>query len=688
MEQTQALTTEEEQANKALGSASIPKLMLRFSVPCVLSLLVSALYNIVDQIFIGNSNLGDTGNGAAGIVFPLFIIAQAFAWWFGDGCAAYLNICQGKKDTQNAHKAIGNGILITVVASLILMLIFYPLKKQILMLFGATEDGFNLITGEFERGTLDYATEYFNIILAFFPAFMAMNMMNAVVRADGSPAWSMASMLSGAIINIILDAVFILALGWGMSGAAWATVIGQVASFAISLFYFIFKTKTFRLKLKSFIPDFKTFANPVKLGMSSFITQMTIVIISLVCNIMLGKYGYESVYGANIPIVLIGIESKVFTVVINIVVGIVLGCQPIIGYNIGAKKYDRVKKTYLYILLCTLIVGVVSTVLFEAAPRAVVGIFGEPKNYDPERYWQFATKLFRIFLMLVTFTCTIKMTSIFFQAAGKPVLAIIASMIRDIVCFIPLICTLPLIFDPGIEGILWAAPAADLIAMIVAVALTLVYFKNLTKDKSAPAAETEATVIKPSVPGVIIAIGREHGSGGKQIGKTVAEKLNIPFYYKEMCALAAKESGLDKEFISGINKNAPNVMHDLYLSTAVVQQAVVAQDKIIKKIAENGSCVIVGRAADYVLRDNANLVKVFVHAPREYREKRVCEVYGDTPEQAKKNVVRSDKARALYYKNITGQEWGDARNYDLCVNGEVGVEKSAQLICDYVADKN
>lgn len=486
MEQTEIVQPEpapEEQKSKYLGEEKIIKLMLKFSIPCVLSLVVSALYNIVDQIFVGNSELSVLGNAATGVVFPIFIIAQAFAWWIGDGCAAYLNICQGQKNSQNAHKAIGTGILFTLVASLVLMAIFYPLQKQILLTFGATADVTDPVTGEFIPGSLNYAIEYFNIILGFFPVFMLMNMMNAVVRADGAPGWSMASMLAGAITNIVLDAAFIIGLKWGMAGAAWATVIGQSVSFVISLLYFILKTKTFKLKLKSFIPAFKEFAHPVKLGLSSFITQMTIVIISLVCNIMLKKYGALSVYGENIPISLIAIESKVFTVVINIVVGIVLGCQPIIGYNIGAQKYDRVKKLYAYILASTLAVGILFTILFEAAPTAVVSIFGQPDpaQVNPERYWEFGVKVFRIFLMLVTFTCTIKMTSIFFQAAGKPVFAIIASLIRDIICFIPLICVLPIFY--GIEGILWAAPAADLIAMIVAVVLTIVYFKKLGKAK-------------------------------------------------------------------------------------------------------------------------------------------------------------------------------------------------------------
>lgn len=650
-----------------LGTEKLSKLMLRFSIPCVLSLLVSALYNIVDQIFIGNSELSALGNAATGVVFPIFIIAQAFAWCFGDGCAAYLNICQGKKDTQSAHKAIGTGMIITLSASVILMAVFFPLKTQLLSLFGASENSIGM------------AVEYFNIILLFFPVYMLSNMMNAVVRADGSPAWSMASMTLGAIVNIILDPIFIFGLHWGMRGAALATVIGQSVSFIISLIYF-FRPKTFRLTVQSFIPDLSAFSGALKLGTSSFITQMTIVIISLVCNIMLAKYGAMSQYGVDIPIAIIGIESKVFTVVINLVVGIVLGCQPIIGYNMGAKNYDRVKKLYKSILMCTIIIGVVSTLLFELAPRAVVGIFGTPTNIpNPEDYWIFAEKTFRIFLSLVTFTCMIKMTSIFFQAVGKPVQAVISSMIRDIICFIPLILILPVFFH--IEGILFAAPIADFIAMIVAAALTAVFMKSLNGKVS----ETRSDIVlKPSKQGVIITISREHGSSGKQIGKMVAEKLGIPFYYKEMTALAAQESGLDQEFISDINANSPTMLHSLYLSTEVVQQAIIAQDKIIRKIADNGSCVIVGRAADYVLRDYKNVVNIFIYAPHAYREKRVMEVYGDRFEEAKKNIRRSDEARAAYYKNISGQTWGSRRNYNLLIDSSIGIENCVEAIYRYV----
>ena len=448
-----------------LGTEKISRLMLKFSLPCVLSLLVSALYNVVDQIFIGNSELSTLGNAATGVVFPVFVIAQAFAWCIGDGCAAYLNICQGRNDMRTAPKAIGTGVTLTLAASILLLCVFYPLKTQALTLFGASENSIGM------------AVEYLEIILIFFPAFMLSNMMNSVVRADGSPGWAMIAMLTGAAINIILDPLFIFGFHWGMTGAALATGIGQLASFVLCVWYF-FHTKTFKLDAKCFVPDFKAVSGALRLRISSFITQVTIVVVVLVCNIMLVKYGTTSQYGADIPIAVIGIESKVFTVVINLVVGIVLGCQPIIGYNIGAGKFDRVKKLYRAILFCTVLIGVLSTLLFEFAPDAVARLFGTPTNIpNPTDYWLFAEKTFRIFLSLVTFTCVIKMSSIFFQAAGKPVRAIVASLIRDIVCFIPLIVILPQFM--GIEGILYAAPIADCIAMVVTGILTATYMRTL-----------------------------------------------------------------------------------------------------------------------------------------------------------------------------------------------------------------
>lgn len=663
---------EQRNQNRMLGKEKITKLLMKFSIPCILSLLVSALYNIVDQIFIGNSELGYLGNAATGIVFPILIIAQAFAWCIGDGSAAYLSICQGKGDTQNAHRCIGSGITYTLIVSVIMLALCAVWKEPLLRLFGASEQ------------TIGMALEYFTIVLCFFPAFMLMNMLNAVIRADGSPAVSMASMSLSAILNIILDPVFIFSFHWGIAGAAWATVIGQTVSFLVSALYF-FRTKSFRLTKESFIPHFKIFNNALKLGASSFITQMSIVVISLACNIMLAKYGAMSVYRQDIPISAISIETKVFTIVINIVVGIVLGGQPILGYNYGAKKYHRVKETYRAIFIATLAVGMVATLVFEICPQVVIGVFGSGND---ALYLEYATRTFRIFLSLVTFTCVIKMSSIFFQAVGKPVMAVVASLTRDIVCFVPLVILIPAVFEryqtgSGINAVLFAAPAADIIGMIVAVCLTARYFKTMETGESREPVPENA-VIRPSRQGVIVTIAREHGSCGKRIAQAVAERMGVACYDKETTALAAQESGLDRRFVSDIDQNQPELLRSLYLSTNVVQQAIIAQEQIIRRIAEHGSCVIVGRAADYVLNDDPNVARIFIYAPKAYRVQKVMEMYGDTEEAARKSIVRSDAARSAYYHSISGGEWGNPHGYHLCVDSSCGVEATAGVICDYI----
>jgi len=464
----------------------------------------------------------------------------------------------------------------------------------------------------------------------------------------------------------------------GIEGAAWATIIGQVLSLIISIIYFVKYTKTFKLSKDSFKVNIGIFSNIIKLGVSTFITQMSIVIISLVCNIMLAKYGAMSKYGADIPIATMGICMKVFTIVINIVVGIILGAQPILGYNFGAKKIDRVKQTYKIVLISTIIVGILSTLVFELCPEVVIKMFGT----ESDLYMEFAVITFRIFLMLITFTCTIKMTSIFFQAVGDPVKAAITSLLRDIVCFVPMVIILPKFF--GVKGALYAAPVADVVGILVSSVLVVVFFKKISSTKKV---KVEQAKLLNSKEGIIIAISRSHGSQGKYIGKLISEQLKIPYYYKEMTALAAQEAGLDREFIDKLN-SSNNILRDLYLTTEPVKYAIEAQEKAINMIADKGSCVIVGRAADYVLRDRKNVIKVFITADEETRIKNVMNMYKDKKSDAIKNIKKSDKNRSSYYKAISGKEWGKAENYDLCIDSSIGVEETAKVIINYLNTLN
>lgn len=461
---------EVKQEIRDLGEAKIPKLLLKFSVPCVMGLLISALYNIVDQIFIGNSELGYLGNAATGVSFPVICIANAFAWCVGDGAASYLSICSGRQDADRAHKCVGTGITVTTIISLVLAVVCLLFAEPLMLLFGASDQ------------TVGMAVEYFRIIAAAFPCYLLMNVMNSMIRADGTPSYAMTAMLTGAILNLILDPVFIYILKWGIAGAAWATAIGQVASFGMCAVYF-FRPKSFQLTRRSFLPDRRVLGDVVSLGAATFVTQISIVVVTLVCNMTLAHYGALSKYGQDIPISVFSIQTKVYTVVGNIVTGIVLGGQPIFGYNYGAGKLDRVRQTYRIVLLSSIAVGTLATLVFQLCPEIVINLFGS----GDELYMQFAVKTFRIYLSLVVVTCLVKMTTVFFQSIGKSVYAVLTSLIRDVVCFTPLALFLSAGLEArepgsGINGILVAAPLADAVAAAVILYLSISFFRKLGKN--------------------------------------------------------------------------------------------------------------------------------------------------------------------------------------------------------------
>lgn len=484
-------------------------------------------------------------------------------------------------------------------------------------------------------------------------------------------------MLAGAVVNIIGDPVAIFVLNMGIKGAAYATILGQFVSFLICVIY-LKKSKTFKISLSSFRVDFTLLKHVIALGTSSFLTQFSIVIITVINNILLVKYGALSPYGADIPLAAFVVIMKLFQIVLNIAIGIAAGAQPIVGYNYGAEKYDRVKELLRLIIKWTTIICLICTAVFEIFPLFFIRMFGA----DGELYTQFAVLCLRIYLSLIVFTCVQKVCAIFLQSIGHAKKAAPLSVLRDVLLIVFSLIG-PMFW--GVTGIFWAAPIADIIAIAITAAVMVNLWKQLdSRENEVGDPEAEKAALQPSHAGVIITIAREHGTAGKYIGQLVAKKLNIPCYYKEMTALAAKESGLTKEFISNINSNENAVMKELYLSTNVIQQAVTAQDKVIKMIADAGSCVLIGRAADYVLRERENVVRIYIHAPKDYRVKKVMEMYGDTMEEGRKSIERSDAARAAYYKNISGFKWGDVHQYDLCIDSSIGAEKSADLIYEYI----
>lgn len=405
--------------------------------------------------------MGYLGNGATNIVFPITIIALALSMMIGNGGAAYLSLKMGEGEVETAKKGVGNAVTLVTIVSILLAVIFLVWIDPILTLFGATDV------------LRPFALEYGFIIGAGLPFMMISAAINSMIRADGSPKYAMLSMIIGAIINVILDPVFIFVFQMGVKGAAIATIIGQVASFVVSVLYMP-HFKSVQLNKSSFAPCAKVSVNIVIFGLSSFITQFAITIVMALTNNLLAKYGAQSVYGAEIPLTATGIVMKVNQIMIAILLGIATGTQPIIGYNYGAKSYHRVKKALEISLIASEIVSVAAFLIFQFAPMSVVSLFGSEEGL----YNEFAVKAFRIFLMLCPLTGFQTIAAVYLQAVGKPVKSAILSLARQIIFFVPTALILPIFL--GVEGVLWTGPVADGLAFLLSLAF-LLYERNHLK---------------------------------------------------------------------------------------------------------------------------------------------------------------------------------------------------------------
>ena len=441
----------------------IGRLIVKFAVPSVIALLVNSLYNIVDQIFIG-WGVGYLGNGATNIVFPITIIALALALMIGDGCAAFLSICQGKQDAESAHRSVGNAVVLMILVSILLVAVFYGGRDTILAVFGATE------------ANVDYVREYFNIIVIGIPFFVFTNGMNSIIRADGNPKFAMISTVVGCIINLILDPVAIFLLHWGVGGAALATIVGQIVSAALVVYY-LFHTKSFRLQKGSFRLHGALLGRVLPLGISSLLTQLSIVVIMGVMNNTLIKYGAQSEFGADIPMTVVGIVMKFFQIVISIVVGMAAGCIPIVGFNMGAGKRDRVRALFTKLLIAEAAVGIVALVL-ECFPRNLISLFGAAN--ESRYYTEFAVLAFRTYLCMLPLACVNKACFIFLQAMGKAAASTALSMIREVVFGVGFALLLPVFF--GLTGVLYSMPVSDALTFLAAVFLIARTYRQLRSD--------------------------------------------------------------------------------------------------------------------------------------------------------------------------------------------------------------
>lgn len=444
-----------------MGTKSIPKLLLSLAIPAIIANLVNSLYNIVDQIFIGHG-VGYLGNAATSVAFPLTTICMAIGLMVGLGASANFNLEIGRKNPEKAKMIVGTAVTLLVISGLVIMTVTNIFLKDLLYLFGATEL------------TIDYAVEYTRITSFGIPFLLFSTGFNPIIRADGSPIYSMLSVLTGAILNTILDPVFIFVCGWGMAGAAWATLISQILSAVMCALYFIW-FRNVRVKIKDFIPKLNIAKIIASVGMSSFIFQISTMVIQIVSNNMLKKYGAESIYGSDIPIAIAGITSKISLIFLAVVIGIIQGAQPIFGYNYGAKNYKRVRDTLKLAIISSFIFSLFAFALFMFAPRPLISLFGE----GSELYFDFGTKYLRVFLFF-TFLNGIQIASTtFFQAIGKAVKGAILSLIKQVIFLLPLLIILPIFL--GVEGVMFAAPISDFIAFISASIMLFFELKHMPK---------------------------------------------------------------------------------------------------------------------------------------------------------------------------------------------------------------
>ena len=466
---------ENQKSNAFLETEPVSRLMAKYAVPCVISLLVAALYNIVDQIFIANADyLGSYGNAANTVVFPLTVVALSIAVMIGDGCCAFVSISLGANDKDAAHRSIGSAVLLCVAAGLALTAVYLAFQEPILTLFG----------GRVNEETFRQAKEYFFWITLGVPFYMFGQALNPIIRSDGSPRFAMASTLAGALVNIILDPVFIFVFRWGMMGAAVATVLGQILTAALAVFY-LFRMKAVRLEKGSFRLHGKLAKRYLPLGICSFLSQISLVMsMAAIQNMTLKYSALDPIFGqaayTQIPMAVLGIVMKFFQIVISIAVGLAAGCIPVVGYNIGAGRKDRAKALFLRLLAAEAAVGGVALLIVECFPRQLIGIFGAAN--ESVYYTQYAVKCFRVYLCMTVLATVNKGTFIYLQSLGKAFASTAISMVREVVFGVGFALLLPRFF--GLDGVLYSMPVSDLLTFLICLGVIIYTCRTLDAGRA------------------------------------------------------------------------------------------------------------------------------------------------------------------------------------------------------------
>lgn len=643
----------EEKQNK-MAIAPMNKLFWKMGLPMIISMVLQALYNVVDSIFV--TNMGDKGaiaNQALTFAFPVQIMIIAIGVGTGVGLNALLSKSLGENNKEKVNKVAGNGIFLSICIYLVFLIFGLFGSKWFISLFTNNKE------------IVEMGTTYLKICTCFSLGSIGYTVYERFLQATGKTMLSTISQISGALVNIVLDYIFIYPLNMGVAGAAWATIIGQFVSLFVAMIFHYTKNKEIDGNLKYVKPNISLIKGIYSIGISAAIMQALLAVMMAGMNAILGLAKADQ----TVLIGSFGIYYKIQQVALFSAFGLSNTIISILSFNYGMKDKKRIDDCIKYGIIDTLIVTLILTLLFEVLAHPLASLFGLAGGTTTEII-SVCTKALRIASIGFAFMGFSIAIQGILQSINYAVRPLLISLLRLVIFVFPTAYFFTL-SDDVINIVWWTFPVAEILTAIISIFILKSSYKAKIKN------------IKDSkiTNNLIISISREHGTNGKEIARLVANKLNIPFYDKE----EIKEFAI-KHKLANTNYTEEE-LYDNYLSLDANKDAIINQAKVIKEIANQGSAVIVGRSADYILKDNPNLVKIFIYAPMDYKIKNIMKNYNDNERSAKKHIIDSNKSRSNYYSIIANQTWGDKNNYDLCIDSSIGNDSVVKIICTYIDSK-
>ena len=644
---------EEERQNK-MAIAPMNKLILKMGLPMIVSMVLQALYNVIDSIFVANMGAkGAIANQALTYAFPIQIMIIAIGVGTGVGLNAILSKSLGENDKEKVNKIAGNGIFLSICIYIIFLLFGLFGSKWFISLF--TND----------KEIIEMGTTYLKICTCFSLGSIGYTVYERFLQATGKTMLSTISQISGAVTNIVLDYIFIYPLNMGVAGAAWATIIGQFVSLFIAMYFHYKKNDEIDGNIKYINPDISLIKEIYNIGISAALMQALLAVMMAGMNAILGLAQVNQ----TILVGSFGIYYKIQQIALFSAFGLSNTIISILSFNYGMQDKKRVDDCIKYGIIDTIVVTFVISILFEIFAYPLANLFGLAGGSTKEiiKVCVIALRISSIGFIFMGISVAIQGV---LQSIGYALRPLIISLLRLVIFVFP-VALLFTKFSNVTEIVWWTFPIAEVLTAII----SLFILKN-SYDRKVKVIKNDK--VKNNL---IISISREHGTNGKEIGRIVANRLNIPFYDKE----EIKEFAIKNNMLDG--NYSDEEIYDNFLSLDVSREAIINQAKVIKKIANDGDAVIIGRSADYILRENENLIRVFIYAPMDYKIKNIMKNYGDDEKQAKNHILDSDKSRSNYYSAISNRTWGDKNNYDLCIDAKIGNENVVKIICDYVKNR-